>query len=903
MGKVCKWVTTLAIMLLAVIMFAGLAFGQAGQNRQAKPSGPAVVILPFQVNGGADAQRAGEQIPDMLSQRLAARGVPALNTQKVKEVIEERNIDIANLASVRGFAQAVGATHVIYGTFNQLGDDVSLDARILRVAGGGEPTPIFIEKQGTINTPAAVDELAGRVSNSLRNRQVLADVEVRGTNVLDPDVVIMRLTVRKGDAIDPETIDQEVKRIWDLGYFSDVQANIEQRPPGLVLVYTVVEKPRIENIVVEGNSEVDEDDILAAMSTKTGSVLNDKVLVQDLQKITEVFRKDGFYLAKINHRVEGTGPGATLVISVDEGKKLYIKEVRIEGAEELSESDVKDVLALQERGILSWFTGTGVLQEEYLERDTAAIQAYYLDNGFLRVTSGAPDVTYEEDGIIVVFKVKEGPRYRLGTVFYEGDLIEPEEALQEITMLDEMAKSEDYFKLSVMQEDSKKLMDFYGDYGYAYAEVSGQPDERAGEEAIVDVTYVINKKQRVFINTVELEGNTRTRDNVILREMRLVDGDLFEAKKLRRSVERLRRLNYFEVADVDMVPTGQEDEVDLIVKVKEKNTGMISAGVGYSSYSKVGFGGTIMERNMFGKGYSLGFTGSFSEKYNRYMLSFVNPRLYDSELSVGIDAYITRDYYNDFYKKTTGSALNLSYPVGEFTRVYGGYRLEQYEIYHVDDDAAWLIRRSIGTHMASVATLGVRRDTTDDNRKPTKGTIADLHMEYGGTFLGGTDDFMKPIIELQAFYELKANHVLHGRIKGGGAFKNSDDPVPVFERFWVGGINSIRGYDYEELSPRDPATGDHIGGDRMAYMNLEYIWTFYPDLGLSAVPFYDMGFNVDSEQTDNYFKNELMAKSVGLELRWNSPMGDLRFSYGYPLEDVYEKTDGGRFEFSMGQGF
>ena len=899
MGKVCRLGTMLAVTVLAVIMFAGIA---SAQNR---PSGPsaAVVVLPFQVNGAAEAQRVGEQIPDMLSQRLAARGIPVLNSKKVKEVIQERNIDIANLANIRGFAQAVGATHVIYGTFNQIGDDVSLDARLLKVAGGGEPTPVFIEKQGSINTASAVDELAGRISNNLRNRQVLADVEVRGTKALDPDVVIMRLTVRKGDAIDPETIDQEVKRIWDLGYFSDVQASIEQRPAGLVLVYTVVEKPRIENIVVEGNSEVDEDDILAAMSTKTGSVLNEKVLVQDLQKITEVFRQDGFYLAKVTHRVEGSGPAATLIISVDEGKKLYIKEVRVEGAEQLSESDVKSVLALQERGWFSWFTGTGVLQEEYLERDSSAIQAYYLDHGFLRVTASAPAVTYEEDGITVVFQVKEGQRYRLGEVLYDGDLIEPDERLQEITLLDNMAKDEEYFKLSVMQDDSKKLMDFYGDYGYAYTEAAGQPKERDGDEPVVDVTYYITKKQRIFINTVQLEGNTRTRDNVILREMRLVDGDLFEAKKLRRSVERLRRLNYFEVADVDMVPTGEEDEVDLIVKVKEKNTGMISAGVGYSTYSKIGFGGTIMERNMFGKGYSLGFTGSFSDRYNRYMLSFVNPRLYDTELSLGIDAYITRDYFDDFYKKTTGSALNLAYPVGEFTKLYGGYRLEEYELYNVEDDAAWLIRRSEGTHMSSVAKMGVRRDTTDDIRKPTKGTIGDLSMEYGGTILGGTDDFMKPIVELQGFYELKTNHVLHGRIKGGGAFKNSSDPVPVFERFWVGGINSIRGYDYEELSPRDPDTGDHIGGDRMAYMNLEYIWTFYPDLGLSAVPFYDMGFNVDTDQTSNYLKNEYLAKSVGMELRWNSPMGDLRFSYGYPLESVYEDASSGRFEFSMGQGF
>ncbi len=900
MGKMVKFGFVLAILAICVVAFASIA------NAQQQKGAPrvAMIILPFQVNGNEETQRIGAQLPETLSTRLSARGIPVLPPERTQQIIREHGIDTANLSSIRAFGQKVGASHVIYGTFNQLGEDISIDARLLKVAGSGEPQPIFIERSGTMNAASAIDDLAGRIFNSVANRQVLSDVEVRGARTLDPDVIIMRLTLRKGDTADAQAIDQEVRKIWDLGYFSDVQANLEERPGGLVLVYTVKEKPLIENIIIEGNKELDEDDILAAMSTKTGSIMNDKVLVQDLQKITELYRQEGFYLAKVSHRIQGEGPSASLVINIDEGNQLYIKEVKIEGAEELSESGIKSELALQERGWLSWFTGTGVLQEEYLDRDTAAISAYYMDRGFLRVAVGAPDVVYEEDGIIVTFHVREGPRFKLGEVTFEGDLIEPADKLSELIALDDMAEKNDYFKLTVMQDDTKKLTDFYGDYGYAYAEASGNPVIRPGDEPIVDVVYSIEKNQRMFINTVQIEGNTRTRDNVILREMRLVDGDMYEAKKLRRSVERLRSLNYFEVADVDILPTGQEDEVDLKIRIKEKNTGMISAGVGYSTYSKIGFGGTIMERNMFGKGYSLGFSGNFSDRYTRYNLSFVNPRLYDTNLSLGLDGYITRDYFDDFDKKTTGGQVSLAYPIGEYTKIYGSYRLEQYSLYDVEPDASWLIRRSEGDHIASVGRLGFKRDTVDDPRKPTKGTIIDISSEYGGTFLGGSDDFVKPTMDLHAFKSIANNHVLHGRFKAGAAFENSGKPVPDFERFWIGGMNSIRGYDYEELSPRDPSSpdDDHIGGDRMAFINLEYIWTFYPDLGLAAVPFFDAGFNVDSDQQDNYFKNELIAKSVGLELRWNSPMGDLRFSYGYPLEDVYEKSSP-RFDFSMGQSF
>ncbi len=902
MGKMFRFSFLLAIIAVCIVVFSSIA---NAQQQQRNGNRVALIVLPFQVNGGEEAKTAGEQLPGMLSTRLGARGIPVPNPDQIRSIIAQHNINVGDIAAMRRFGQAVGASHIVYGTLNQLGNDISIDARLLRVSGNAEPQPVYIDQQGSTGIASAVDELAGKIYNSVSNRQPLHDVEVRGLNVLDPDIVITRLTVRKGDPVDPAGIDQEVRRIWELGYFSDVQANLEQRPEGLVLVYNIEEKPRIDNIIVEGNSEVESDDILSAMSTRSGSILNDKVLVQDLQKITELYREEGFYLAKISHRIQGDGPSASLVISIDEGNQLYIKEVKIEGVEQLSESAIKDELALKERGLLSWFTGTGVLREEYLDRDTAAISAYYLDNGFLRAAVGAPEVVYEEDGIIITFFVREGPRYHLGEVTFEGDLIEPQDSLSQVTQLDDLARDGGYFNLTVMQDDAKKLMDYYGDYGYAYAEAFGQPRERPGEEeAIVDVVYQIDKKQRMFIGTIDIEGNTRTRDNVILREMRLVDGDLYEAKKLRRSVERLRRLNYFEVADVDIIPTNVEDEIDLKVRVKEKNTGIISAGVGYSTYSKIGFGGTIMERNMFGKGYSLGFTGNFSDRYTRYNLSFVNPRLYDTELSLGLDGYITRDYYDDFDKKTTGGAINLSYPIGEYTRIYGGYRLEEYSLYDVEPDASWLIRRSEGDHLASVVRAGLRRDTVDDPRKPTKGTVIDISAEYGGTFLGGSDNFVKPVIDLHAFHELTNNHVLHGRIKAGAAFKNSDDPVPVFERFWIGGMNSIRGYDYEELSPRDPSSpnDDHIGGDRMAFINLEYIWTFYPDLGLALVPFFDAGFNVDSEQHDNYFKNELIAKSVGLELRWNSPMGDLRFSYGYPLEDVYEKSSG-RFDFSMGQTF
>ncbi|MBQ4133203.1 MAG: outer membrane protein assembly factor BamA, partial [Desulfovibrionaceae bacterium] len=460
MLRIFKFASSLAIIAICTVAFSSIADAQQGNAPRS-----AVVILPFEVHGDQEAQAAGEELPTMLATRLAARGIPVPDPAQVKQIISQHNINVGDIANMRRFGQAVRASHIVYGTLNQLGDDVSIDARILRVSGDSSPQPVYIDQEGSLGIAPAVDELAGRIFNSVANRQVLHDVEVRGLNVLDPDIVITRLTVRKGDPVDANAIDQEVRRIWDLGYFDDVRANLEQRPAGLVLVYDISEKPRIENIIVEGNNELDSDDILETMSTRAGSILNDKVLVQDLQKITELYREEGFYQAKISHRVQGSGPSASLVIEIEEGNELYIKEVRIEGAEQISESELKDELALQERGLLSWFTGTGVLREEYRDRDTAAIQAYYLDHGFLRVAVSSPDVVYEEDGIIVTFLVREGPRYKLGEVTFEGDLIEPQESLALVTELDDLARDGEYFNLTMMQDDAKKLMDYYGDYG------------------------------------------------------------------------------------------------------------------------------------------------------------------------------------------------------------------------------------------------------------------------------------------------------------------------------------------------------------------------------------------------------------------------------------------------------
>ena len=910
MSKRADWAQGIMTALAFLLFAACLTAGDAPAARAA--DAPRILVLPFQLHADSDQSALESEFPSMLAERITAAGIQTVPVDQMRRLIQARKISTLDVATVRSLASAAGATHAVYGSVNQVGNSQSIDARLVSASATQQPQPLFVEQgAGPGNLRNAIDQLSTNIVAVLPSPAApqfeggaIAGVEVRGTKVLDPDVVLMRISTRKGDRPDAAAIDQDIKQIWALGYFSDVSVDTQMRPEGLFVVYTVLEKPRVETIDVEGNKELDDEDIFAVMGTKSGSVLNESMLADDIVKILEEYRKKGFYLAKVDQRVDMRqgGNSAALSILVDEGKKLYIEEVKIDGVSQLKESDVKSQLLLTERNMISWITGTGVLKEELIERDSSAITAYYLDRGFLDITVAAPKIDYNEDGISITFPIHEGPCYTLGSVYLTGDLIDTDERLRSVMKTDDQAALGAPFNLSAMQEDVKNLTDFYADYGYAFASIDGNPRKHQDGGTVVDINYAIQKKNKIYVRRVLVEGNTKTRDNVILREMRLTDGEEFEGSKLRRSTDRLNKLGYFEVAEAELVPTEQEDEVDLKVKIKEKPTGALMAGVGYSTFSNFGVSATIMERNLWGKGYNLAFQAAFSGRRDAYTLTFGNPRINDTPLGVAIEGYHWKDDYYDYIKRTTGGVIRFAYPIGEYTTVGWGYRLDQYKIYDLDWDVTDVIRKYADeVRYTSVGLARITRDTTDRDM-PTNGTINTLSLEYGGGILAGDDDFITVTAEHHTYYQLWPDHVLHGRIKGAAIFENGDDEVPVFERFWMGGMNSVRGYHVRDIVPRDPNSNDRIGGTRMAFTNLEYIWTMNREFGLYLVPFYDMGFNIDADH-DYSFSDELL-KSAGLEVRWRSPMGDLRFSYGIPFDEDRKGDRGsGRFEFAMGQMF
>jgi outer membrane protein insertion porin family len=866
------------------------------------------MVLPFRVIGEAGGDALEDDLHRLIVQRLLAKGLVVMPQEEVLNLLESGNVSTLDAAAVRALLSGSRANAAIYGTYTRLGAAMALDGRLVWADPAENIRTLKATQRDAGNLLFAVEDLAGQVNSEVRKNSVISRVEVRGTRTLNPDVVLLRINTRQGDPIDYQALDRELKRIWDLGYFSDIVLELEQSAEGINLVYNVTEKPRISRIIFENIDAVDEEDLRVAMSTQVGSVLNEKVLKTDIQAIIEVYRKKGYYLATVSYRQEEEDGGAStsLILNVTEGNRLFIETIAVKGAKSFSERTLKGEMALSERWLFSIFTNSGVLQEELLERDVSAIGAFYMNNGFVDVVVHPPVVEYKEDGIVITYTVEEGSRYRVSGVGFVGELIDSDATLASLTAMHEAAQDKEYFSLSLLQDDVKALTDYYAEYGYAFASVTPQTrkDVNTGGDPGIFVLYAIEKRQKAYVRNVIIEGNDHTRDNVIMREMRLVDGDSFNGRLLARSMWRLNNLGFFELAESELVPTANPEEVDIKIKLKEKNTGSIVGGVGYSTYSRFGVSGSIQEANLWGKGYQLGFQTQFSDLYNAYDLSFLNPRVNDSKLSLGVSLYRWENDYTDYDRNTYGGIVRAGYPIGEYSSAVLGYRMEFYKLFNFDYFVSDVLRQYAGDRSARVASLYLARDTTN-RQSPSDGSILALSTEYAGGVLGGDDSFVKLVATTQFYKKVTENSVLHLRVVGGTLFENErGNHIPVFERFWMGGIDSVRGYKSRDIVPRDLSTQyyDRIGGTRMAYANLEYIFQLSQDLGLNIVPFFDIGVNVDHRQKFDWEADN--KKSAGLELRWRSPMGDLRFSWGYPFDKGWgDKKLSPRFEFSMGNFF
>jgi len=690
-----------------------------------------------------------------------------------------------------------------------------------------------------------------------------------------------------------EEIDQAIRDIYALNRFDDISAEIIDGERGQILSFTVVERPLLTEVKIEGFDEIDEEELRELVTIKTPALYDDAEVQQTIDAFLQAYIEEGHRTAKIEPLLDvDDGNEAVLTLKIDEGENILVGKISFVGNHAVAGDDLEDVIETRERWWLSWLTGRGTFREDMAQNDVMLIVEYYHDRGYMDVDVLQPQIALndEEEYLEIVFEIHEGLQYQVGTLDISGDLLETKETLMAQVVMEPAA----VFNRSELRRSVLALTDFYADQGYAYVNVA--PLTRKNRELQrIDLTFDIEQGPLVHIDRIEIKGNTRTRDKVIRRQLELAEGDLYSATKLRQSRRSVRNLGFFESVSLRDSQSTSPSLANLEVEVVERPTGTFTLGAGYSSVDHFVAQGSISQDNFRGYGVKLDLAASLGGASTTYRVGVTDPYFLDSKWSLGFDVYKREQDWSDFSERTTGGALRAGYPLARDVKGFLTYRYEDKEIYDVTSSSL-LITEQEGESTLSSVTASVTRNSTDYYQDPSSGGISKVSFEYAG--LGGTEHFAKSIGSHRHFWPAFWGTVvsLHGQM----AFvaETTDDAVPIDEKFFLGGLRSIRGFETREVGPQDENTGDFVGGNKSAYFNLEYLFPISKSMGLKGVLFADTG-NAWAKGED-YFRD--MRYSAGWGVRWFSPLGPLRFEWGYNL-DPRDEEKNTVFEFSIGTAF
>lgn len=852
-------------------------------------------FLPLKIDSKTNAAGLANSADRDLKSALGANNMMMLSRDRAQKMV---NYDAAwppAIKDLQHISALTGMQGVAAGTLTVLGDQISID---IKVFDSQSPTsPIFYTRQAksTAELPEALSSIVHDIIAASQKGSIVASISPTGNKNIDSGAILRKIKTKVGGVYNPAILREDLKSIYHMGYFDDVQVDVTDTSKGKDIVFKVVEKPVIDSITYSGISALEEKDVKDAANIKEHSILNPAKINNAVEAMKNLYKSKGYYDTKVTSKITHPSTGsAKVAFTINEGKKIYIKEIRFHGNKTFSGSELEDVMKTGTHGFFSWLTDAGLLDMDQLKQDAGRIIAFYNNHGFLDAKISDPAITQDKEWLYITFDIDEGPRYEVGTIDFKGDLITDKQTLIDLMTI----RKEKYMSRMVLREDILKIQDLYAEKGYAFVEI--RPDLRKSRTAKrFDIVFNIHKGDLVYINRIAIKGNNRTRDNVIRRELKIAEGGVFDSKAIRTSTQRLQRLDYFDQVSVTPVPTGDPARMNIDIDVKEKSTGRFSIGVGYSSVDQVVLMGQISEDNFLGLGDSLVFsanTGSVSRLFN---LSFTNPHVNDSPLSLGVDFFNLERQYDNYTKNSKGGSFRLGYPVWEEWIGIGSYSYTDTKLTDVADTASYIIRKSQDIRTTSAVKYTLRRDVRNRRYGASKGSYNMLSLEYAGGPFGGESQFTKLEGETSWYFPLFWDTVFHIRGAAGQAWENETDKLPVYERYYLGGINTVRGFKFAKISPKDPTTGDLIGGDKMWYTNTEILFPLVAKQGIQGVIFYDMGrvFNNDENWSLNDFR-----KSTGLGINWLSPIGPLRIVWGYNLDplsgeaqSVWDFTIGGTF--------
>jgi outer membrane protein insertion porin family len=876
---------------ICLIIFAIMALSPQIEAAQTPVS---VVILPFDVFSEKDLSYLQSEIPSALKKSLEKAGARVLLLDPLLEPEwRKRTADIEELKKL-GFQ--TGADYVLWGSLTWIGQQFSLDIKLFEPLSEMRPRPYMAEGRGIENLPSTVDKLAQDLSVTILKRQKILSVEVSGNQRIEADAVKRVVKTQPGDIYNLEKLSADLKAIYAMGYFDDVQVIAETQPEGKMVVFKIKEKPTLRSIRFSGiRWAFDEEEVEEVITARRGSILNINVIQNDMDRIIELYKDDNYHNVKVDYKIyERKDNQADLEYIIDEGEKFKIEKIQFEGNKAFSDKTLKKQMSTSEENILSWLTSAGDLNEANLEQDAARLTSFYKNNGYMLARVGEPQVKFEGNEIEITIKIDEGPQFKVGKVDLTGDLLIPKEELLESLKITQ----EEFYDRETLRNDVLKLTDLYSNEGYAYADVAPRVKENA-EKRIVDITFDIQKGKQVYFEEIIISGNTKTRDKVIRRELRVYEQELFSSQQLKRSIRNLYRLDFFEDVKVDTSKGSADDKMVLKIGVTEKSTGAFSFGAGYGNQEKLYGIVSIAERNLFGRGQKLELKGTLGSKTQNIDLSFTEPYIYDIPLSGTLKIYNWQYNYDTYDKASNGASIILSYPLLNFTRGSIAYVYDLANISNISNDAARSIIDLKGENLKSSVSPMLRYDSRDQTFVPTKGASHSFSYEFAG--IGGDIGFMKYIGETAYYFPLFWEFVLAPHAKGGYVNKTKDKKLPDYEKFYMGGIGSLRGFERDDLAPLD-SDGNSIGGDKFVQFNLDLTFPVLKDQGVYFSLFFDTGKVYGDNENIQLDPGDL-RQSAGLGMRWMSPMGPIRLEYGFILDK--EKSDHGigNWEFSMASAF
>ncbi|MBI3999630.1 MAG: outer membrane protein assembly factor BamA [Candidatus Omnitrophica bacterium] len=732
-------------------------------------------------------------------------------------------------------------------------------------------------------------------------------VDVRGNQVISTTAVLNNMKTRPGIELTQQMINEDVKRLYGTGYFQDIRIDIEESPEGVRLVVVVDEKPVVRHIVIEGNQLLKERDIRKELGFIEGQVLDEFSIKQGINKVRDRYANKGFRFVKVNYRVDTdrTTKETTVSVIIEEGVKFKVAKVQFEGIRSFKSKRLLKLMRTKPRNILLLRLGT--FKEEQFKDDLDRVTAFYQSQGFLDARL-SHDFEYDETKgkgkIIIKIQVEEGKRYQAGRVEIKGvKVLAESEIWQRLEMLPGTT-----FSQQGLAEEIQRIRDFYFRYGYMNIQIL--PDVNLNRETgKVDVAYQINEGDLYFVDKVKIRGNTKTKDIVIRRELRIRPGDKFDGDAVDRSKQRLENLGFFEEVSSDTEPASAPNRRDIVFKVKEKRTGELSFGAGVSSIDQfVGFA-EIAQRNFdlmnwprfTGGGQSISLRGRWGSITRDFAFSFEEPYLFNKPISLGLDAYDVRTENRnvDFREERLGLGPTFSKAFTDFIRAGLGYKFEQVDLDEISSDASPDVLLFAGKTLLSRLKLFLSRDTRDNVFFPTKGWVTGLSGELVGTFLGADEDYYVLQANSTKYWSFQGGkHVIEWRVRLGFSDDLGSDQVPVFDRFFAGGYGTVRGYNFKRVGPIEG--GSAVGGTSMVIVNLEYTFALPYLENFKGAFFIDVG---DVERDSYNIDFGEFRVSIGPGIKINTPIGPIAFYYGLPIMNRDTEDKNGRFEFSLSRSF